>query len=151
MASLRLRLHQASRVASSQERQLMRFILTHLRSHRLRQPASSQHSVTCVISWRMDACSLAEVAALLWLRRRRRKKKQRIWIHELNIKRPDFGNFSHLFPDLVSHPEKFYNYFRMTHENFKKLVELTGSSIKKINTNYRGAVGVEERMTIFLR
>ena len=63
-------------------------------------------------------------------------------MHPLNTKRPDFGNFTHLFPDLVNHPEKFYNFFRMTTENFKKLVELTGPSIRKINTNYRRAIGV---------
>ena len=107
---LRAHSHQTSRVASSQERHLMRFILTHLRSHQLRQPASSQHSVTCVISWRMDAFSLAEEAALLWLRRRRRKNRKQMWIHELNTKRPDFGSFCHLFPDLVTKgTQRFYS------------------------------------------
>lgn len=42
-------------------------------------------------------------------------------MHQLNTKSPDLGNFSHLFSDLVNHPEKFYNYFRMTNENFKNL------------------------------
>ena len=140
--SLRLRLHQASRVASSHERHLMGFILTLLRLRRLRQTESSQYSETCLISWRMDAYSLAQVAALLWLRHRRRsKQRKRIWMHELNTKTPDFGSFCHLFPDMVNHPEKkFYNFFRITHENFKKLVELTGSSIKKSNTNCRRSV-----------
>ncbi|MPC78695.1 hypothetical protein E2C01_073189 [Portunus trituberculatus] len=99
----------------------------------------------------MDACSLAEVAVLLWLRRRRRKKRKRIWMHELNTKRPNFRSFCHLFPDLVNCPEKFYNFFRMTHEKSKKLEELTESSIKKISTYYRRAAGVEERMAIFLK
>lgn len=113
----------------------MRFILTHLCLHRLHQPESSQYSVTHLTSWRMDAYSLAEVTAFLWLRRRRRKNRARIWMHHLNTKRPDFGSFSHLFPDLVNYPDKFYNFFRKTNENFKKLVELTEPSIRKINTN----------------
>lgn len=33
--------------------------------------------------------------------------------------------------DVVNHPEKFYNFFRMTNENVKKLVYMTGPSIEK--------------------
>lgn len=99
----------------------------------------------------MDVDAVAEIAALLWLRQRRRRRQQRIWVHEINAKRPEFGSFGHLFPDLVNNPEKFYDFFRMTTEQFKMLVELIGSSIRKQNTNYRRAVGAEERMAIFLR
>ena len=101
---------------------------------------------------RMGAYSLGEIYALVWLwRRKRKKRKSRIWVHHLNTKRSQFGNFNHLFPDLVKHPEKFYNFFRMTNENFKMLVELIGPSIKKNNTNYRRAIESEEKMAIFLR
>jgi hypothetical protein len=39
----------------------------------------------------------------------------------------------------------------MTTENFKKLVDLTGIAVKKMDTNYRRSIGVEERIAIFLR
>ncbi|KAG7168586.1 hypothetical protein Hamer_G021493 [Homarus americanus] len=87
----------------------------------------------------MDAYSLAELAVLLWIQRLKHKRRTRIWMHELNTKGPNFGSFSHLFPDLVNHQDKFYNFFRMTVENFKKLVDLTGSSRRKMTTNYRRA------------
>ena len=38
----------------------------------------------------------------------------------------------------------------MTQEN-SKVVELTVSSIKEININYRHAAAVEERMAVFLK
>lgn len=50
---IKLRVHQASQVTSSQECHLMRLILTRLRLPRRRQPESSQYSVSCLISWRM--------------------------------------------------------------------------------------------------
>jgi hypothetical protein len=39
----------------------------------------------------------------------------------------------------------------MTTKCFKKLVDLTGIAVKKIDTNYRCSVGVEEIIAIFLR
>ena len=56
-----------------------------------------------------------------------------------------------MFPDLINNPEISYDFFRMTTEQFKMLVELTGPTIKKLNTNYRLAIEPEERLAIFLR
>jgi hypothetical protein len=39
----------------------------------------------------------------------------------------------------------------MTTESFKKLVDLTRIAVKKMDTNYRRSIGVEERIAIFLR
>jgi hypothetical protein len=39
----------------------------------------------------------------------------------------------------------------MATESFKKLVDLTGIAAKKMDTNYRCSIGVEERIAIFLR
>ena len=87
---------------------------------------------------------------LLWLRQRRRRRRQRIWVHPINAIRPEFGSFGHLFPDLINNPEKFYEFFRMTTEQFKMLVELTEPAIKKLNTNYRLAIEPEQRQAIIL-
>ena len=72
-------------------------------------------------------------------------------MHPINSRRPEFGSFGYLFPDLVNNPEKFYDFFRMTTEQYKMLVELIGPSIKKQNTNYRLAIRPEERLAIFIR
>jgi hypothetical protein len=39
----------------------------------------------------------------------------------------------------------------MTTESFKKLVGLTGIAVKKMDTNYRRSIGIEETIAIFLR
>jgi hypothetical protein len=39
----------------------------------------------------------------------------------------------------------------MTTESFKKFVDLTGIAVKKMDTNHRRSIGVEERIDIFLR
>jgi hypothetical protein len=76
--------------------------MNHSRSHR-KNKKESNLSVPCQISSGMDTYSLAELHVLLWIRRPRRRT--RIWVHDLNTKKPDFGAFSHLFPDLLNDPE----------------------------------------------
>ncbi|XP_031342315.1 uncharacterized protein LOC116170224 [Photinus pyralis] len=86
-------------------------------------------------------------------RRRRRVKKRRnlFWIHPIHTRRPVFGSFNHLFPDLLNDPKKFYNYFRMSPDLFFQLRNLIAERIRKENTNYRAAISPEERLAVFLR
>jgi hypothetical protein len=44
-----------------------------------------------------------------------------MWVHPINIKRPDFEIFSHLYPDLLEDEEKFHGFFRMNIEQFYRL------------------------------
>jgi len=44
-------------------------------------------------------------------RRRWRRKRRNMWVHPINIKRPDFEIFSHLYPDLLKDEEKFHGFF----------------------------------------
>ena len=73
------------------------------------------------------------------------------WVHLINIKRPEFRIFSHLYLDLVEDEEKFHGFFRMNIEQFYHLSQLVGEEIRKQNTNYRRAISPEERLAIFLR
>jgi hypothetical protein len=74
-----------------------------------------------------------------------------MWVRPINIKRPEFGIFSHLYPDLLEDEEKFHGLFRMNIEQFYCLSQLVGEEIRKQNTNYRRAITPEERLEIFLR
>jgi hypothetical protein len=74
-----------------------------------------------------------------------------MWVRDLNTKRPDFGAFSHLFPDVLNDPDKFFGFFRITTESLKKLADLTGIAVTEMDTNYRRSIRVEERTAIFLR
>jgi hypothetical protein len=49
--------------------------------------------------------------AIMW-RRRWRRKGRNMWVHLINIKRPEFGIFSHLYPDLLEDEEKFYGFLK---------------------------------------
>ena len=49
-------------------------------------------------------------AHIMW-RRRWRRKRRNMWVHPINIKRPDFEIFSHLYPDLLEVEEKFHGVF----------------------------------------
>jgi hypothetical protein len=72
-----------------------------------------------------------------------------MWVHPINIKRPDFEIFSHLYPDLLKNKEKFHGFFRMNIEQFYRLSQLVGEEIQKQNTNYRRVITPEERLAIF--
>jgi len=74
-----------------------------------------------------------------------------MWLHPINIKRPDFAIFSHLYPDMLEDEEKFHGFFIMNIELFYRLSQLVGEEIQKQNTNYRRAITPEERLVIFLR
>ena len=74
-----------------------------------------------------------------------------MWVHLINIKRPEFGIFSHLYLDLLEDEEKFHGFLRMNIEQFYRLSQLVGEEIRKQNTNYKKAITAEERLPILLR
>jgi len=54
---------------------------------------------------------------IIW-RRRWRRKRRNMWVHSINIKRPEFGIFSHLYLDLLEDEEKSHGFFfRMNMSN----------------------------------
>lgn len=55
--------------------------------------------------------------------KRARRKHKNTWVHKINVKRKTFGEFPHLFPDLLRDREKFIKYFRMSQEKFYKILE----------------------------
>jgi len=87
---------------------------------------------------------------IMWRRRWRRKRQNR-WVHPINIKRPEFGIFGHLYRDLLEDEEKLHGFFRMNIEQFCRLSQLVAEEIRKQNTNYRRAITPEERLAIFFR
>lgn len=68
------------------------------------------------------------------------KRKHKFWVHEINTKRPRFGEHHHLFPDLLRDEKKFLKYFRMSPEKFYQLLELIKNNIVKKDTKFRKAI-----------
>jgi hypothetical protein len=70
-----------------------------------------------------------------------------MWLHPINIRRPEFG----IYPDLLEDEEKLYGLFRMNIEQFYHLSQLVGEEIRKHNTNCRRAISPEELFDFFFR
>jgi phenylpropionate dioxygenase-like ring-hydroxylating dioxygenase large terminal subunit len=77
-----------------------------------------------IIEYKMvNNFSRQQALALLLLRRRRRKRSS-FWVHPIFQKRKQFGQYWTLMPELKKDERKFFNYFRMTQDNFLTLLEM---------------------------
>ena len=74
----------------------------------------------------------------------------RIWVHPMNNRRFEKGEFFVLYPDLRRFEDKFFNWFRMTVKKFDNLLRLIARQIRKQDTNYREAISAEEQLVITL-
>ena len=78
-------------------------------------------------------------------------KCERKWVHEVNMKRRESGEFHHLMKQLRHDEVKFKEYFRMTSNQFEKLLSLIKDDIEKKEVNYRENISAEERLALCLR
>ena len=74
----------------------------------------------------------------------------RIWVHPMNNRRFEKGEFFILYPDLRQFEDKFFNWFRMSIQKFDNLLRLITRQIRKQDTNYREAISAEEQLVITL-
>lgn len=73
-------------------------------------------------------------------------------IHPINQKRGRYGEYHHLYEDLVKHPDKFQDYTRMKMETFEYVLELIEGSLTKQWTNFiRQPILPREKLIITLR
>lgn len=52
----------------------------------------------------------------------RARRRRRHWVHPLNLVRPEAGQFVILFSSLREHPERFFEYCRMSVSRYSKLM-----------------------------
>src|SRR5436190_22554857 len=79
------------------------------------------------------------------------EKKSRLWVHDINKDRIQYGEYHTLMPALRKDENRFYIYFRMNFECFDLLLDLISEEIRKEDTNYREAISPEERLVVTLR
>ncbi|KAF5275922.1 hypothetical protein FQA39_LY00718 [Lamprigera yunnana] len=72
------------------------------------------------------------------------------WVHKINKKRDELGEFHHLIPELQQCPKRFHIYFRMSKEKFAYLHELVQSDIAKQDIQFQNAISSEERLAVCL-
>ncbi|XP_025190827.1 uncharacterized protein LOC112591280 [Melanaphis sacchari] len=101
----------------------------------------------------LDDVEAIAVAYALHKRRQKKKRilKRRYWVHPINLKRPEEGQFNVNFMVLRVHPEEFIKYYRMSIQSFDELISLCGLFLLKQLTNMRVPISKEERLTITLR
>jgi len=96
----------------------------------------------------MENFNMLVLHTIMW-RKMWRLKGRNKWVHPINIKRPEFGIFSHFYQDLFEDEENFHDFFRINSEQFNRLSQLMGEEIRKRNTNYRGRFHLKNDLQVF--
>lgn len=94
-----------------------------------------------------------QVIALLLLYRRlkKRRAKRLHWVHPINQKRKECGDFYVLFHQLREDPDKFFNYFRMSATTFDELHERLKVTLQRQDTFMRECIQPEQMLAVTLR
>ncbi|KAL3269447.1 hypothetical protein HHI36_008517 [Cryptolaemus montrouzieri] len=92
-----------------------------------------------------------QLLLLLSLHYATKKKKRRCWLHEINLKRQESGEYHRLCIELESHKDRFFKYFRMSRECFQELHDFIKWRIGKYTTNWRKPIDTGQRLAICLR
>ena len=79
------------------------------------------------------------------------KKCKRMWVHPINQKREEFGEFHHLIQELKLYPPRFYTYFRMDLEHFMYLLHELEPHITAKICNFRKRLSSEQKVAVCLR
>ena len=85
---------------------------------------------------KMDEEGILQLMILYWLRKRRLNRR-RYWVHKIHQCRPTYGEYHHLFEQVLSDDEKCLSYIRMKSSTFKRLLDKVGPFLQKRTTNFR--------------
>ncbi|XP_060856108.1 uncharacterized protein LOC132933852 [Metopolophium dirhodum] len=103
----------------------------------------------------LDDVEAVAVAYALYKRHQKAKKQKsynrRHWVHPINLKRPQEGQFQVNFMSLRAHPEEFTKYYRMSITTFDELISFVRPYLTRQVTNMRSPISEEERLAITLR
>lgn len=99
----------------------------------------------------MAAVNKLYLLYLLHLRRKKRSKQRKFWIHPIIKVRYLEGTYYTLFDKLSNDSNKFFNYFRMSHETFNYVLSKLINEVKKSDTRLRMAIPPEEMLAVTIR
>jgi hypothetical protein len=72
-------------------------------------------------------------------------------VHPINQRREKYGELHKLCEELKSFPQRYFQYFHMTKEQFEILHSLIENKITKEDTNYRKSISMRQRLAVMLR
>ena len=74
-----------------------------------------------------------------------------IWVHPLNLKRQEKGEFYTLYLDLHNFRKEFFSMYRMYPAKFDSLLRLLEPILKGTVTNMRKLISAEQKLVLTLR
>ena len=74
-----------------------------------------------------------------------------VWIHPLNGDHSCKGEFFNLYLDQRQFPEKFFEHYHMSPQQFDEILHKIALIIKKKDTNFQKAITAEEKLSLTLR
>ena len=78
-------------------------------------------------------------------------KKKRMWVHKCFRNRKSEGEYWILYRELADDEMKFYQYFRMSKQQFNYLLQKIEKDLKKKNTTFRETISPVEKLAACLR
>ena len=97
-----------------------------------------------------DQLKIAIILGLQKQMRRKKKRKHVFWVHDILKKRAHQGAYNHLVQELAMGPDKFYEYFRMSEQQFEEVLKFVGPVITK-KTLVRKPLDARQRLAICIR
>ena len=90
---------------------------------------------------------------LLYVAQKSKQKKRRIWVHEMLQRRAERGEAATTIVELSSFEDKFYEYFRMSQQQFEGILALVKDDPRlcKKTTNFREPISARDRLALCLR
>ncbi len=93
----------------------------------------------------------AKLLAFYYLLQKRKRQRTTL-VSNINLLRPEKGEYHTLMPDLRADPKSFFNYFRMDQAHFDDLLEKVTPLIAQGESNWRpNIIQAEERLAVTLR
>lgn len=81
--------------------------------------------------------SILQLCLIALVQKRKRSKawlNRRWWVRPINLARPFYGDFEHLYQELkYNDADVFFRYVRMRNETFNLLLQLTKSLLTKLS------------------
>lgn len=74
-----------------------------------------------------------------------------MWVHPINQRRQDQGDFHNLLAELRLDSQRHHRYFRMSAEKMDELLSIIGPDLTRQSNNYRASIEPKQRLAVALR
>ena len=89
--------------------------------------------------------------AVCLLLQQRTSSRTRQWVHPLNQRRKQQGEYYNLVQELALDSRRYHNYFRMSPAPLEEVLSYVGQDLCKQTTTYREPIEAKQRLAVTLR